>query len=147
MYCQPGIAKNYDDAFLQLKEQGVIYQPIGDITFKFTDAIVMRDHSKTAEYLLQAKAKNEPEIMVLSILYNTFKQILMVQGLGRDQTNAVQRTGLTSWQVNMAKQKQGYYSIGELVRALKMVRQVEKDIKTGQIDIQDSLDYLIVNIM
>jgi DNA polymerase III delta subunit len=130
-----------------LIEQGVIFQPIGDITFKFTDAILTRDYKNTSRYLREARQKGESEIMVLSILYNGFKQILMVQGLGRDQSDAVKRTGLTPWQVKMAKEKQGHYSISELIKALKIVRFVEKGIKTGQIDADVSLEYVIVNIM
>lgn len=130
-----------------LIEQGVIFQPIGDITFKFTDAILTRDYKNTSRYLREARQKGEPEIMVLSILYNGFKQILMVQGLGRDQSEPVKRTGLTPWQVKMAKDKQGHYSISELIEALKIVRFVEKGIKTGQIDADVSLEYVIVNIM
>lgn len=130
-----------------LIEQGVIFQPIGDITFKFTDAILTRDYKNTSRYLREARQKGESEIMVLSILYNGFKQILMVQGLGRDQREPVKRTGLTPWQVKMAKEKQGHYSISELIKALKIVRFVEKGIKTGQIDADVSLEYVIVNIM
>lgn len=141
------LTTGYEGAYVRLKTEGVIHQPIGDITFKFTDAIAMRDYTSTAKYLLQAKAKNEPEIMVLSILYNTFKQILMVQGLGSDKSNAVARTGLTSWQVNMAMQKLGSYTVSELINALKTIRFVEKSIKTGQIEANIALDYLIVNIM
>lgn len=138
---------NCGEALKTLVEQGVIFQPIGDITFKFTDAILTRDYKNTSRYLREARQKGEPEIMVLSILYNGFKQILMVQGLGRDQSEPVKRTGLTPWQVKMAEEKQGHYSISELIEALKIVRFVEKGIKTGQIDADVSLEYVIVNIM
>lgn len=140
-------SSDYDSALKTLIESGVIYQPIGDITFKFTDAILTRNFKDTAEYLRQARLKGEPEIMVLSILYNGFKQILMVQGLGRDQSEPVKRTGLTAWQVKMAKEKQGYYSISELINALKVVRFAEKGIKSGQLDSEISLEYVIANIM
>ena len=134
-------------AFVQLLKQGVIYQPIGDITFLFTDAILTRNKKDTAKYLLQAKAIGESEILTLSVLYNGFKQILMVQGLGKDQSEPSKRTGLTPWQVKMAKEKQGHYSIPELVNALKVIRFVEKGIKTGAIDADVAVEYVIVNIM
>lgn len=138
---------SYGNAIYRLLEKGIIYQPIGDITFKFTDAILTRNFSETAKYLRQARLKAEPEIMVLSILYNGFKQILMVQGLGKDQSEPVKRTGLTAWQVKMAKEKQGHYSISELVNALKVIRFAEKGIKTGQLETDVSLEYVIANIM
>lgn len=134
-------------AFRELSRQGVIYQPIGDITFAFTDAILTRNKKDTAKYLLQAKAVGESEVLTLSVLYNGFKQILMVQGLGRDQSEPCKRTGLTPWQVKMAKEKQGHYSIAELVNALKVIRFVEKGIKTGAIDSDVAVEYVIVNIM
>lgn len=138
---------DYGVCMRKLVEQGIIYQPIGDITFKFTDAILTRNFADTAEYLRQARLKAEPDIMVLSILYNGFKQILMVQGLGKDQSEPVKRTGLTAWQVKMAKEKQGHYSISELINALKIIRFAEKGIKTGQLDSEVSLEYVIANIM
>lgn len=138
---------DYGMCFQKLLKQGVIYQPIGDITFLFTDAILTRNKKDTAKYLQQAKAIGESEILTLSVLYNGFKQILMVQGLGRDQSEPSKRTGLTPWQVKMAKEKQGHYSIAELVNALKVIRFVEKGIKTGAIDADVAVEYVIVNIM
>lgn len=138
---------NYSTAIKCLLEDGVIYRPIGDITFLFTDAILTRNYKDTAKYLKQAKAIGESEILTLSVLYSGFKQILMVQGLGRNQSEPVKRTGLTAWQVKMAKEKQGHYSISELVNALKVIRDVEKGIKTGTIDADVAVEYVIVNIM
>lgn len=139
--------RSYSEAFKDLLKSGVIYQPVGDITFLFTDAILTRDLRNAAEYLLQAKAIGESEILTLSVLYNGFKNILMVQGLGRDQSEPCKRTGLTPWQVKMAKEKQGHYSIEELVNALRIIRFVEKGIKTGTIDADIAVEYVIVNIM
>lgn len=141
------VSQDYGLCFRELLKQGVIYQPIGDITFLFTDAILTRNKKDTAKYLQQAKAIGESEILTLSVLYNGFKQILMVQGLGRDQSEPSKRTGLTPWQVKMAKEKQGHYSIAELVNALKVIRFVEKGIKTGAIDADVAVEYVIVNIM
>lgn len=130
-----------------LVENGVIYKPIGDITFQFTDAILKREVDVAFDYLLKAKAVGEPSVLTLSVLYNGFKQILMVQGLGRDQSEPVKRTGLTAWQVKMAKEKQGHYSIGELVNALKVIRFAERGIKTGLIEDEAAVEYVMVNIL
>ena len=138
---------DYGMCFEMLLKNGVIHQPIGDITFLFTDAILTRNKKDTAKYLLQAKAIGESEILTLSVLYNGFKNILMVQGLGKDQSEPSKRTGLTPWQVKLAKEKQGHYSIAELVNALKVIRFVEKGIKTGAIEADVAVEYVIVNIM
>lgn len=146
-YAEATHSLDYGHCIQELLKQGVIYQPIGDITFQFTDAILTRNRRETAKYLLQAKAVGESEILTLSVLYNGFKQILMVQGLGSDQSDAVKRTGLTPWQVKMAKEKQGHYSIAELVNALRVITDAERGIKTGTIDADIAVEYVIVNIM
>lgn len=131
----------------ELIGDGVIYKPVGDITFQFTDAILTRNVRQAFEYLLKAKAIAEPSVLTLSVLYNGFKQILMVQGLGRDQSEPVRRTGLTAWQVKMAKEKQGHYSIAELIDALKIIRFAERGIKTGLIDDDIAVEYVMANIL
>jgi DNA polymerase III delta subunit len=131
---------------MYLLQEGVIFQPIGDITFKLTDAILTRNVKDTLMYLEQARRKQEPEIMVLSILYNGFKHILMVQGLGADQREPSKRTGLTPWQVKLAKEKQGHYTLAELLNAMRIVRDTEKGIKTGQIDSDVSLESLVIGV-
>lgn len=139
--------KELDGSFKTLDEQGVIYKPIGDITFKFTDAILTGDYDRTDRYLYQAKLKQEPAILVLSVLYNGFKEILLYQGLGADKSNATKRTGLTSWQIKQAQSKMGAYSIAELVRALRVITNIEQGIKTGLVDEDVALELAILNIM
>lgn len=142
-----GKHESHTSALRTLISDGTIFAPIGDITFKLTDAILLRRPSDVGKYLLQARSKGEPEIMILSILYNSFKQILMVQGLGPDKSDACKRTGLTPWQVKMAKEKMGSYDLEELVFALKTTRFAEMGIKTGQLDAEISLEYLVANIL
>lgn len=142
-----GGTPNYEKAFKELVHKGVIYKPIGDITFQFTDAILLRNHKLAAQMLMKAKAVGESEILTLSVLYSGFKNILMVQGLGRDQSEPSKRTGLTPWQVKLAKEKMGHYSLEQLVHALKVIRDVEKGIKTGTIDADIAVEYVMVNVM
>lgn len=58
-----------------------------------------------------------------------------------------ERTGLTAWQVKLAKEKGNHYSIGELVNAMKIIRSSEKGIKTGMIEQEVAIDYILVNIL
>lgn len=56
-------------------------------------------------------------------------------------------TGLKSNEVYFNKDKTGYYRIGELVRALKIIQKTEEGIKTGLIDEDKSIDYVLCNIL
>lgn len=130
-----------DEAALSLLRQGVIYKPIGDITFAFTDAIMYRDTESTMQYLQQAITKGEPELVVLTVLYNNFRSALLVQGLGNDRSNAAKRTGLTPFQVKLASEKIGHYSLSEIQTNLRTIQEIEYGIKTGTFDTSMALAY------
>lgn len=130
-----------NDAAVALLQNGVIYKPIGDITFAFTDAIMYRDTESTMQYLQQAITKGEPELVVLTVLYNNFRSALLVQGLGNDRSNAAKRTGLTPFQVKLASEKIGYYSLSEIQTNLRTIQEIEYGIKTGTFDTSMALAY------
>ena len=138
---------NTNTVFDILVTDGTIHQSLDDVTFKFTDALVYGSIDDTAKYLDIIKARQENILGILAILYGQFKSMLMVQGLGKDRSNASARTGLTGWQVKQALDKMGGYTSAELVRAIKVIQKVESGIKSGWIDQESALDYTVINIM
>lgn len=56
-------------------------------------------------------------------------------------------TGLKSNEIYFNKNKTRYYSIGELVNVLKLIQKTEEGIKTGKIDEEISIDYILCNIL
>lgn len=133
-------------ALVHLLDCGFISQPIGDITFKFTDSIALGQKSLINQYLYQSKLIGEPEILTLSVLYNTFRQVLMVQGAPNSKSLS-EATGLTPFQIKLAKDKTGCYSISELKHALRVIQKVESGIKSGKIDADIAVEYVILNIL
>ncbi len=138
---------NYNASFDELLAQGVVYKPVGDIIFQFIDAVSYGDVAGTKVLLEKIKLKKENELAILSLLYTSFKNMLMVNALGKDKSNATERTGLTAWQVRKAKENLGAYSTKELVRAVEVLRKIEKGIKTGEVPTSISLDYVTLEIM
>lgn len=145
-YCK-SMNLSENKSFYALINQNVIYQPIGDITFKLTDAVADGNIEKAMKYLDLAKQKDEPAIMVLSILYTEFKALFMVKGLGSDKKDASKRTGLNGWQVSKAMKRLNAYNMQEIKRALKVITETEQGIKSGKIDQEIALEYAIINIM
>ena len=81
----------------------------------------------------------------MSLLYNNFKIILLIQSC---KSNDIEKTtGLKSNEIYFNKDKIGYYSIGELVNALRIIQKTEEGIKTGKIDEEISIDYVLDNIL
>ena len=143
--CIGGKWVDYDAAFLDLINQGVIYQPPKDAIFDFVNAVLKGKVVKSFELLRNCYGVGESPIVLLSVLYNNVKQVLQVQSC--TSKDIAKTTGLSAWQVKCAKEKCGYYSIGDLVYFLKLIRKVEKGIKTGEIDESISVDYVLVNIL
>lgn len=140
-----GNGADYDRAFLDLVNRGVIYQPPKDAIFDFVDAVLKGRVKQSFELLENCYGVGESNIVLLSVLYNNVKQVLQVQSC--ESNDIAKTTGLTGWQIRNAKDKCGYYSIGDLVYFLKLIRNVEKGIKTGEIDESISVEYVLVNML
>lgn len=136
-----------DIAFMRLLEQDAIYADVGDITFKLTDAVLYGDIDTSRKYMMEALRKGEPAMVIASVLYTGFRNMLAVQGLGKDKSDAVKRTGLQYWQIKQVMDKLGGYSNTDLLRNMKLCQFVESGIKTGKIDDSIALEYLIVNCL
>ena len=136
---------DYDAAFLDLINQGVIYQPPKDAIFDFVDSVLKGKSAKSFELLRNCYGVGESPIVLLSVLYNNVKQVLQVQSC--TSKDIAKTTGLSARQVKCAKEKCGYYSIGDLVYFLKLIRRVEKGIKTGEIEECVAVDYVLVNML
>lgn len=132
-------------AYLESRKNNTITEYIGDIIFDFTNAIVERDINKTYSLYEKIKQTDEGAVKLLSVLYNSFRNVLMVQS-----TNNNERTeeilGLTKAQIFVASQKCNKYNLFELVNIIKIIRDLEKGIKTGEVDSEFCMDYLLSQI-
>lgn len=142
-----GFSGNYgfDNFFQMLVDNGTIYQPPKDAIFDFVDSVLKGKVVKSFELLKNCYGVGESPIVLLSVLYNNVKQVLQVQSC--TSKDIAKTTGLSAWQVKCAKEKCGYYSIGDLVYFLKLIRRVEKGIKTGEIEECMAVDYVLVNML
>ena len=134
-----------DTRFDLLEKQGAFHKEISDITFTFIEKVITRDIKQVYELQKQLKQIGESNIKLLSLLYNNFKIILLIQSC--KSNDICKTTGLKGNEVYYNKDKTGYYTIGELVRALRIIQKTEEGIKTGKIDEQISIDYVLNNIL
>ena len=137
--------KDCNTVFEQFVKEGTIAVPPQDAIFDLVDAILKRQINKVFDLLEQCYAVGEANMVILSVLYNNAKQVLQVQAC--ESQDIAKSTGLTAWQVKCAKDKDGYYSNGELVNILRTVQKIQKGIITGQIEDELSVNYLLVNIL
>lgn len=133
-----------DDCFEELDKQGLFHKEIGDITFELTNAILGGYPEKAIQKLDEAKRKGEPAMMIASILYNGFRNLLAYQGLGNNKQRAMERTGMTKGELYGCTKNVGGYNINEVKRNMLFCQEIESGIKMGKIDEDIALDYLVL---
>ena len=136
-----------DDCFEELDRQGLFHKEIGDITFELTDAVLGGYPEKAMQKLDEAKRKCEPAMMIASILYNGFRNLLAYQGLGSNKQGAVERTGLPKGDIWRCSKNVGGYSIEEVKRNMLICQNIESGIKTGTVDEDIALEYLVLSCL
>lgn len=136
-----------NDCFDELDKQGLFHKEIGDITFELTDAVLGGYPEKAIQKLDEAKRKGEPAMMISSILYNGFRNLLAYQGLGSNKQGAVERTGLSKGDIWRCSKNVGGYSIEEVKRNMLICQNIESGIKTGHVDEDIALEYLVLSCL
>lgn len=138
--------ENKDQAYMKLKSDGVIKNN-GEYDYTITVMNCLLDRDCRKAYVYGAKIPQDKVIYLLAVVYNGFRQVLSLQGLGSNKDNATERTGLTSWQVQNASHHLNYYTIDELQENLLFIRKLELGIKTGKYDSKFAVDLLILGIL
>lgn len=136
-----------NDYFEELDKQGLFHKEIGDITFELTDAVLGGYTELAVKKLDEAKRKGEPSMMIASILYNGFRNLLAYQGLGSNKKGAVERTGLSKGDIWRCSKNVGGYSIEEVKRNMLICQNIESGIKTGSVDEDIALEYLVLSCL
>lgn len=136
----------WQSAYVEAKRRKLIHEEIGDIIFDFTNAIVERNIKKAyALYPKIMQTEDGSAIKLLSVLYNTFRNVLMVQSTPlKERTEQV--LGLTKGQIYMTNLKCGKYNLFEVVHIIKTIREIEKGIKIGTIEEKYAMEYFMGEI-
>ena len=136
---------NKDEAFNVLVQDGTITRPPKDAIFKFVDAFLRADIQRAFELLQDCKEIGEPALRLISVLYSNVKRVLQVQVC--ESKDICKTTGLSAWDVKLARQTVGSWQSEDLVFFLKTFQAIEQGIKLGEIDEESAMDYLMVSVL
>ena len=125
----------------------MVPKPLEDKGYELTNAVLGGYTEKAIQKLDEAKRKGEPAMMIASILYNGFRNLLAYQGLGKNKNGAMERTGMTKGELWGCTKNIGGYSIEELKRNMLFCQRVESDIKMGTLDEDIALDYVVLTCL
>ncbi len=135
----------YDIAFEELLKDGTIHEPPYDAIFDLVDAILDRKVNTAFNLLEQSYAVGEATMVMLSVLYNNAKAVLQVQSYQGD--NLSKATGLNGFSIKNAKKHLNKYDNEELSYILRLVQKIESGIKTGRMEDEFAMQYLLTHIM
>lgn len=141
-----GVPKT-DSVFKLLDKQGLFNKEIGDITFELTNAVLGGYTQAAIQKLDEAKRKGEPAMMIVSILYTGFRNLLAYQGLGSNKQGAMERTGMTKGELYGCTKNVGGYNIAEVKRNMLKCQEIEAGIKMGTIDEDIALEYAVLSCL
>lgn len=132
-------------SFETLVADGTIHEPPYDAIFDLVDAILDRKVNLAFDLLRQAYEVGEATMVMLSVLYTNAKAVLQVQTHGGD--NLSKATGLSGWQIMSAKKHLNRYSEKELIYIVRLVQKIESGIKTGRMEDEFAMQYLLTHIL
>lgn len=134
-----------DEAFTDLVRDKVISRPPKDAIFDFTNAMLRASIDEAFELLQECKEIGEPALRIISVLYTNFKRVLQYQIC--ESGDICKTTGLTPFDVKIAKQTAGAWRSEDIVFFLKTLQKIEQGIKTGEIEESVAVDYLMTSIL
>lgn len=133
------------EIFKQFIKNGVFDDLTTYNTFNFTDAIVKRQKIKVFEIYHKLQEIGMNYMGVITLLYNNFRNIIKIQ-LSPNPTP--ENTGIKTNQFWVIKKNNiGYYHKDELMHIFDLLTKIDKQIKTGEIEADKSIEYLLVNIL
>ena len=134
-----------DDIFNECVETGVFcFDTYLDI-FNFVTSLLTKNFKDAIKIYDLLLAKDEPVLKVLNAVYNSFKNVLVAQTM-HSAKNIKQNSGISYYSYIKAKEVSGHYSNEEIENILYILMTLEQGIKTGKINQEFAIDFLLLNL-
>ena len=137
--------ENPNSAFEHLLKSGTIYQPPKDAIFDWCETVMSIKPKLAFDLYDQCMRVGEATLPMLTVLYNNVKQTYQVQSCNSKDIG--KSTGLTGWQITCGKKFSGKYTDKELLYYMKLLREMEVGIKTGKVDEDIVIPFIMVTML
>ena len=136
--------RSAEEIFKQFARDGAFHYDIPDCVFDFADAFLDRDRKKVFDLYEDLKGNGEQPMVILTVLYNNIRNLLLVQG-ARNPTP--ENTLLKDFIIRKLKYKVKNYSTVEIMNALLLLCELNKQVKIGQIDDRTAVEYFMIKTL
>ena len=130
--------------FNELNEDNM-YEDLNSLTiFNFSNAIIRNDKKLAKEILEQIKNIDIEPVGLVTVLYKNFKNIINIQ-MNRNSNAADLK--MSPKQFAAIKRNCNVYNNDKLIEIFNMLTSIDYKLKSGLIDNDKIIDYLVINIM
>ena len=128
-----------------LFEKKLIEMPPKDAVFDLVDSLIKHNLNAFSLYE-ECKKVGENSLVILTNLFRTARYTYQVQTY-KGTNDLCKVTGLKAGTIWGCKQRLGYRTNKELVGIMRLAQRIEEGIKTGKIDEEIAIDYLMVKLL
>lgn len=114
--------------------------------FDLTDALAKRDAKRVYALLQDMSAKRENEKMLLPLISNHFRRLFHAR-LNADNKQVAELLGVKEYAVVMARKQVKLFTAKQLKQIVDLCLQLDFEVKTGVMQTQNAVQFLILNIL
>lgn len=126
---------NINDAYIKAMNEKILQIRWDDLFEDFVSLVMKRNIVAALQEWRGLKQSGESELKALAFIYNSFKQLLLVK---YEQANL--------YFTNLLKPFVKLYSIQEIEDIIYILQKLELDVKTGRLELNLLMDYILVSI-
>ena len=124
-------------------KEDLIYSDLSEyVIFDFINALILQDAEKVKKLYLQLSTMESSPLGIVALLYNNIKDIIMVH-TGNMSAAEIGISSGKYWAVKYIPVK---YNKDQYIKLFLLITNIDKQLKTGKLDVDLILDYLLVNI-
>ncbi len=117
--------------------------------FGFIDAVAQRNISKAAAELADLRSRSSNAIMIIALLASHFALMWRAKEAGEkgiSQASLPKALGVHPYSARKALQQSRSWSFRDLENALRLLLSVDESLKSGAMDADRAIDYLLASI-
>ncbi len=126
----------------------LVISNIEDDIFALTDSVINRNIDRSLKLYNKFMEKNYEPIYIIGLLGNQFTllyQVKKLYNIGKNNNDIASILNVHPYRVKLAIQNSYYYTESDLIKYIYKLANLDKDIKTGNIDKTLGLELFLIN--
>lgn len=137
--------KYQKNIFKQFISNGIFNDLISYNTFDFIESVVKRKKNDVLQIYNKLLISGINEMGIIALLYNNFRNIIKIQLSPNPSPESTDLKPNQFWAIK--KNNVGFYTKDELLKIFRLLTDIDRKIKIGEIPIEYSIEYLLLKIL